>query len=166
MPIDSSPARVFSDFLNRAGITIAAVALLAMVALVCADVVMSNFRMPIKGTEELVRMFAVIALAFALPATTAAKTHVSIDYFFQKFSLSNRRRLDIVIHTILFLAFAVAAWQCAAVGLGDVRTSGVGSSTLRIPEYWMYLVISLALAVSAFSSLLHLLSPSSFPLKK
>jgi len=156
----------FSTFLNRAGITIAAVALLAMMALVCADVVMSNFRMPIKGTEELVRVFAVIALAFALPATTAAKTHVSIDYFFQKFSPPNRRRLDIVIHTILLLAFTVAAWQCAAVGLGDVRASGGASSTLRIPEYWMYIVISLGLAISAFSSLRHLLAPSTPPAKK
>jgi len=151
-----SPLWNISPLLNRIGITIAAFALLSIMLLVCADVILRQVGAPFKGTEDLVRMFAVVALALALPSTTAAKTHVSIDYLFQKFNAANRRRINTVTQIILVIAFSVAAYQCALRGWDNLQR-GLGSPTLKLPIFWVPWTITLGLILSAFASLKHLL---------
>jgi len=133
---------------------------LLMMAIVCADVALRQFGMPFKGTEDMVQILAVIALAFALPATTAAKTHVSIDYLFRKFSPANRRRVNFVTQIILVVAFSVSAYQCALRGLGNLQ-SDLGTLTLKIPVFWVPWTLSVGLILSAFASLRHLLEKDS-----
>jgi len=153
--IDISPVWLFTTRLNRIGATIAAVALLLMMTIVCADVILRQFGMPFKGTEDMVQILAVIALAFALPATTAAKTHVSIDYLFQKFNPANRRRVNFVTQIILVVAFSVAAWQCALRGWANYNDD-LGTLTLKIPVFWVPWTLTAGLVLSAFASLRHL----------
>ena len=155
MSTETSPIWNISSRLNRVGATLAAVALLLMMTLVCTDVIMRKFGVPFKGTEDLVQILAVIALAFALPATTAAKTHVSIDYLFQKFSPANRHRINYVTQMILVIAFSVASYQCALRGFDNLRED-LGTLTLKIPVFWVPWTLSLGLALSALASLRHL----------
>ena len=142
--------------MNRHCATLAAVALLAMMTIVCADVILRQFGAPFKGTEDLVSIFAVVALAFALPATTAAKTHVSIDYLFRKFNPANRRRINFVTQIILVVAFGVASWQCALRGWDNLHED-LGTQTLKIPVFWVPWTLTIGLILSAFASMRHLL---------
>ena len=146
-----------SERLNRYGTKVAAVALLLIMAIVCCDIIFRRFGLPVKGAYDIVRILSVLALSCVLPATTAAKSHVSIDYFFHKFNRANRRRIDIVIHSILVFVFCVASFQCVMAGW-NFYTSGEVSTTLRLPIFWVPWVLALGLLLSSFSSLRHLLS--------
>ena len=146
-----------TERLNCYGTRIAAVSLLLMMVIVCCDIVFRRFGLPVKGAYDIVRILSVLALSCVLPATTAAKSHVSIDYFFHKFNRANRRRIDIVIHSLLVFAFCVAAFQCVVAGW-NFYVSGEVSTTLRFPIFWVPWVLALGLVLSAFSSLRHLLA--------
>ncbi|MCL1856085.1 MAG: TRAP transporter small permease, partial [Kiritimatiellaeota bacterium] len=141
--------------INRCGAMVAAAALLGMMALVCCDVVLRQFGLPVKGAYDIVRILSVVALSCALPATTASKSHVSIDYFFHKFNRAHRRVIDILLHASLIAAFCLGAVYCAMAGWGFLK-SGQGSDTLHLPIFWVPWIITLGLLLSACASLRHL----------
>ena len=63
---------------------VAGLALLAMVGIICVDIVMRLLGRSFAGTYDVVRFTGTIAIAGALPYTTAVKGHVAVEYFFQK----------------------------------------------------------------------------------
>ena len=59
---------------------IAGIALTLMVAITVADVILRIFKMPIVGTYEIVGLLGAIMVGFAIPQTSRAKGHVSMDF--------------------------------------------------------------------------------------
>ena len=137
---------------------VAAVALGVMMLVTCVDILLRCFRIPFKGAYDIVRICAAIALAGALPATTAAKGHVTIEYFFHKLNRRGRRIVDVFVHGALVVCFVVAAWQCVHAGT-KYLASGQGTDTLGIPLFWIYWLMAPGFLLSACASLFHLLYP-------
>ena len=137
---------------------LAAVALGIMIVATCLDVILRRFKVPLMGTYDVVCICAAIAIACALPKTTAAKGHIAIEYFFHKLNRTGRRIVDIFVHGGLVIAFLIAMWQCLEFG-HSYWMSGEGSQTLRIPLFWVPWVMAFGFLFSAFSSLFHLLHP-------
>ena len=137
---------------------VAVVALGAMIIITCTDVILRCFRLSFKGAYDIVRICAAIALAGAIPATTAAKGHVTIEYFFHKLNRLGRRIVDVFVHGLLVVCFAMAAWQCVDAGT-KYLASGQATDTLAIPLFWVFWVMALGFLFSACASLFHLLCP-------
>lgn len=113
---------------------ISATAIVAMMALTCADVVLRFFRRPIKGTYELVSFLGALAVAFAVAHTLAQKGHVAVNLLVRLLP----KRVQGIIESLIALfsggLFAVIAWQCWRYGVGSQQVGEV-SLTLQLPLY-------------------------------
>jgi len=143
----------------RGFVFVAAIALGAMIVITCLDVLLRVFKIPLTGANDIVRICSAIALAGALPATTAAKGHVTIEYFFHRLNRTGRRIVDVFVHGSLVACFLVALWQCVHAGTLFLA-SGQSTNTIQIPLFWVFWVMALGFLFSSFASLFHLLYPS------
>ena len=140
-------------------VVVAAIALGAMIVITSVDVILRVFKIPFTGANDVVRICAAIALAGALPATTAAKGHVAIEYFFHRLNRTGRRIVDFFVHGLLVVCFIVALWQCVHAGT-QFLASGLSTSTIKIPLFWVFWVMAAGFLLSSCASLFHLLYPS------
>ena len=114
---------------------IAGAGLVAMLALVVADVIgIKIFSTPVPGGIEFVTFFAVIAIAFSVAYTQAMRGHVAVDFIAAKFP----RRLKLVTDGFtMFLStclFGAMAWYSFKYG-NKLRDTGEVSMTQNIPFY-------------------------------
>lgn len=148
-------------FLRAAVWTVAAVAgagILAMMGIVCADILLRRFGRPWVGAYDLVRMCGGVTIACALPLTTAVKGHVAVEYFFHKLSRPWRIVVDSLSRLVCCLLFALLAWRNVGYGQRLLRDGQV-SMTLAIPLFWLPWVIALGCGLTALVILFHLLRP-------
>ena len=137
---------------------VSGLAILAMIAVTCADVVFRAFGRPLTGAFDIVRVAGAVAIACALPYTTAVKGHVAIEYFFQKLNRPGRILVDTVCRLLVMGLFSVFTWQCVMYG-NSLRRTGEVSLTLQIPMFWVAYVIAGACAVTVLVKIHNLLHP-------
>jgi len=153
--------RVYHTALRALVMVMAAVsgaAIVVMIAVTCVDVVLRMFGSALTGSYDMVRISGAIAIACALPYTTAVKGHVAIEYFFQKMGRCGRIIVDTVCRLLVIAMFAIVARQCFIYG-NSLRRTGEVSLTLQIPIYWVAHVIGVALAITVLVKIYNLLHP-------
>ena len=89
---------------------------------------------PPSWTEEASRLFFVYTMAFAAGLAMESNEYVYLDYFFDKFNPSIKKRLLIVIHVLSILLFSLMSFY-------SIRLVQLG-----IPEMAPSLKISMAIA--------------------
>jgi TRAP-type C4-dicarboxylate transport system permease small subunit len=136
---------------------IAAAAIVAMMAITCADVVLRFFRMPIPGAYEIVRFLGAFAVAFAMGYVTAEKGHVAVTFMIQR--LSARSQTVCEITSLLFsIGLFLAVGQQSLLYAADLRRVGEVSLALGVPLYPIVYGIGFAAFVVCLvllSSLIH-----------
>ncbi len=132
--------------------------IVGMMAMTCADVIMRAFGKPIRGSYDVVCLLSVVALACALPYTTAVKGHVAVEYFFHKLPKTWRVAVDSVMRLLMIALFALLAEECVKYGL-KLRQAGELMPTLHLPVYGVPWIIAFSCAVSALVVVYHLLLP-------
>ena len=142
--------------LVRACAAVASVALGAMALLTCADVVARKAGCAFTGAYDIVRILAVIAVAGALPLTTAVKGHVAIEYFFNTLGPRARLVVDSLMRATMIAALLAAAWGLWKLGL---RNRSDVSTTLQLPIFWTYWVCAVSCALTSLVVLFHLVKP-------
>jgi len=133
---------------------IAAGAIVAMMILTCADVVLRFFRRPIPGTYEIVGFIGIIAVSFALGATTVEHSHIAVEFLTQRFRPKFQWFISGVNNLIAFSFFAVLAWRSALYAV-NLKTAGEVSMTVQIPLYPFALSITVGCIVLCCVLLLH-----------
>jgi TRAP-type C4-dicarboxylate transport system permease small subunit len=144
---------------------LAGVGLFLMMAVTCGDVVLRVTGFPVKGAYDVVRICGVIAMACALPLTTAMKGHIAIEYFFQKLNRAGRLVVDSVMRLVMIAAFCLAAIACVACGQ-RLLANGEVTATVEIPIFWVPWVMAVAFGVTAVVVVFHLLYPGRDMMKK
>lgn len=111
---------------------LAAIAVLVMMLLTCADVVLRFFRHPIPGTYEIVGLMGTVAVSFALAHTTAQKGHIMVEFLTRR--MPDKAQLIITAAGELFSAilFGIIARQSIIYAL-DLQRTGEVSLTVAIP---------------------------------
>ncbi len=137
---------------------VAALGILTMMAVTCTEVVLRIFRVPIKGTVDLVSVCAAISAAAAMPYTTACKGHVAIEFLFQKLSRPGRIIVDSICRTCIFLLFGFLAVEFVSYGV-DLKARGQVTPTLQMPEFWVPYVLAVSCAVVCLVKIYHLFHP-------
>ncbi|MBN2232263.1 MAG: TRAP transporter small permease [Deltaproteobacteria bacterium] len=122
----------------------AALCVVLMMGLTCADVIGRLFRHPILGTYEMVGLLGALAIALALPSTTLEKGHVAVDFLVEKCPSHLRRLIDILMSLLGAVLFALIAWQSLLYADG-LRETGEVTLSCQLP-FWP--VVD-AIAVSA-----------------
>ena len=133
-------------------------AVLTMMTVTTTDVVMRVMGSSLTGAYDIVRMAGVVAIACALPYTTAVKGHVAIEYFFHKLHRPGRVAVD-TINRLLIMAFLVVIARQTLIYGNTLKRTGEVSLTLQLPVYWIAYFISGALAVTVLVKAHNLLHP-------
>ena len=137
---------------------LAALSIIAMMLLTCADVLLRLFKHPILGTYELVGLFGALTIAFAIPATTLSKGHVAVDFLVEKLP-PTAQKICATIATLLGLSlFAVIAWQ-SFLYANILRSSGEVTLSLEMPFYPVVYAISAASLLVCIVLFLELTTP-------
>lgn len=133
-------------------------ALLAMVSVVCGDIVLRVCGHAVKGAYDVVRVAGAVCVACALPLTTAMKGHVAIEFFFQKLGRAGRLAVDSLMRLMMIAVFFFAAYECVGYGLRFLRNGEV-TSTIELPIFWVPWLMAAAFAASALVVVFHLVHP-------
>lgn len=145
-------------FLVMAMACVSGVSVVAMMCITMTDIVMRAFGSALTGSYDLVRIGSAMAIAFALPYTTAVKGHVAVEYFFQKLNRPGRIIVDSATRLLVIILLAVLVRQCIVYG-NALRSTGQVSLTLQLPMYWVAYVIGGALGVTILVKIHNLLHP-------
>ncbi|MBP7050445.1 MAG: TRAP transporter small permease [Phycisphaerae bacterium] len=138
---------------------VAGVAVVAMIAVTCVDVVGRwLFSRPIKGAYDIVELLGAIVIAGGLPYTTGCKGHVAIEFFWQRLSRRGRILVDTVARLITVSMFAFLTWRFVHYGV-ELRASGQGTPTLGWPVFWLAWWLALCTGVMVLVILYHLMHP-------
>jgi TRAP-type C4-dicarboxylate transport system permease small subunit len=132
---------------------VASVCLLGMALITCTDVILrSTINQPIFGSEEIVSIFAIMTIGFALPFAHRKNAHVGVEFFYRLLTARNRKRIKVCTDLVSFFLFLVLGWQMFGYGL-DTQNSGALSMNLELPMYWFVYVLSFCLFIVAFCML-------------
>lgn len=121
-------------WLTRSLNALSAAAVLAMMALTCADIVLRLMRRPITGTYELMGFLAALFVSFALAQTSVDKGHIAVDFLVMRLSRRAQRIIDAVNDAVCIVLFALVTRQCVVYG-AELKASGEVSMTLQLPVY-------------------------------
>jgi TRAP-type C4-dicarboxylate transport system permease small subunit len=125
---------------------LAAVAIVAMMCLTCADVLLRLFRRPITGTYELVSFLGALAVSFALAHTTAEKSHVAVSLVVRVLPQKIQGIIEGLVSLAGIVLFALISWQSVLYGM-DCQQCGEVSLTLELPVYPIIYGIAFGAAV-------------------
>lgn len=138
---------------------VAGVAVVAMIAVTCADVVGRwLFNRPLKGAYDIVELLGAITIAGGLPYTTACKGHVAIEFFWQRLPRRGRIVVDTLARSITISMFSFLTWRFIVYG-AELRASGQGTATLGWPVFWLAWWMALCTGVMVLVILYHLMHP-------
>jgi TRAP-type C4-dicarboxylate transport system permease small subunit len=142
-----------SRFLNG----IAAISLIILMFLTCADValrailsfgrwllehkmllpmgtmIVGHVR-PIVGTYELVALLGAVVIGFSIPLTSWFRGHIYVDFFLFRFPQKTRNAFNIATRCLGVFLFLMIGWNLIKYGL-DLERTGEVSLTLQIPSY-------------------------------
>ncbi|MBE9546203.1 MAG: TRAP transporter small permease [Proteobacteria bacterium] len=113
---------------------VAAAAVVAMMALTCADVTLRLFRHPIPGTYEMVGLLGAIVVSFSLAHTSVMRGHIAVEFIVQKLPKRVQTVIDGINSLIGAALFGLITWQSMLYASNLMRTGEV-SMTLQMPIY-------------------------------
>lgn len=114
--------------------SLAAIAVVLMMLLTCADVILRMFRRPIPGTYELIGFLGTLVIAFSLAYTSLEKGHIAVEILVEKLPRKLKVAAGTFASAISAALFALITWQSLAYA-ADIRQSGEVSVTLTMPIY-------------------------------
>lgn len=93
------------------GVTVASIAVLAMMLLASADIVGTIFRVPVDGALEIIETLMVIVIFLALPDAEMRGQQITVDLVYQRFSPRTKRVATFVSGVLALVFFGAMAWQ-------------------------------------------------------
>ena len=137
---------------------VAAIGIVTMMLVTCAEVILRIFRVRVIGVVDLVCVAAAVSAAAAIPYTTACKGHVAIEYFFQKLSRPGRIIVDTLCRVCVVLLFGCLSVECVQYGM-SLKAKGQVTPTLQMPDFWVPYVLAVSCAVVCLVTVYHLFHP-------
>jgi len=111
----------------------AAAALLAVVVIVCANVMGRGFfGTPVKGTVDIVGLLGAVIIGWAIAYTQSLKGHIRIDLLVQRLPPRLQCIVDSVIDLISLALFGLISWQTILFTDANFEV-GELSEVLRLP---------------------------------
>jgi TRAP-type C4-dicarboxylate transport system permease small subunit len=132
---------------------VSAVALLAMVLLVVADVLRSNLlRRPIIGAIDLVEALLAVVVFLGLPEVIFAEGNITVDVIDHFIGKSAVRLLRASGGLLAFLYLGLLLWHMIAPAR-DTLTFGDVTADLGLPVFYIWIPVLFGMAASALAAL-------------
>jgi TRAP-type C4-dicarboxylate transport system permease small subunit len=140
--------KTMSDHLSMWMESVAGVALIGVMLLIGCDIVGRLFGHPVPGAYELVSLSGGLIIGLAVPATSRAKGHLSVDLLLGKLGNRSRRILHVITRLIGILTFLLVGYSMIRMGL-RLRYSGEVTAVLAFPFYYMVYLMGGAFLIQA-----------------
>jgi TRAP-type C4-dicarboxylate transport system permease small subunit len=127
---------------------VAGVALIGIMLLIGCDIAGRLFGHPVPGAYELVSLAGGLIIGLAVPATSKAKAHLSVDLLLGKLGDRSRRILHISTRLIGILIFLLVGYSMIRMGL-RLRYSGEVTAVLALPFYYAVYLMGGAFLIQA-----------------
>lgn len=138
--------RKITDFVNKTGSLFDLIAgwlIVSLVILVVMNVILRTLiNQPISGTYEFVGFFTAVVISFSLANCALQNSHISIDYFVERFPKNIREQLTIILNFISAGLMTIISYQLMTYAL-KIKASGQISSTTQTLVYPFILLTAL-----------------------
>ncbi|MBN2060354.1 MAG: TRAP transporter small permease [Deltaproteobacteria bacterium] len=134
----------FENGINRFSLWcnwISCIAVLIMMCIVCANVILHFFDMPILGAHEYVTLISTVIISFGLAHTGVIKGHVAVDLVMRRFSERTQAIVSSITGIVAIIIFAIIMWWMAKYGYNNFKLN-LATETMEIPIYPFIFVIS------------------------
>lgn len=111
-------------------------ALIGVMLLIGSDIVGRIFGYPVPGAYEIVSLAGGLIVGSALPATSRAKGHVSMDLLLDKLSEKPKLFLALITRLIGIAIFLPAGYGTVMMGI-RLKVSGEVTAVLALPFYYV-----------------------------
>jgi TRAP-type C4-dicarboxylate transport system permease small subunit len=128
---------------------ISCAAVLLMMCVVCANVVLHFFNIPLLGTYEYVTLISSVIISFGLAHTGVIKGHVAVDLVMRRFSERTQAVVGSITNIIALVVFGIVTWRLARYAYDNFRLH-VATETMNIPIYPFITLISFGSFVFLF----------------
>lgn len=136
------------ETLSKYGATIAAYCLMAIVAMIAANIIIRQFVDPIEGVHEVAAFLGSLVIALSLARNQLSKENISVELVHLYLSKRAQLILESITSMISAIVSALIAWQLFGYGL-HLYDSNEMSMTLAIPYYPFIGVVGLCFALLA-----------------
>ncbi len=124
--------RSHANFLGKCGEFIGLFGILAMVGIICLDVLGSKlFGLPVPGSTEIVSLIQAATMAFVVAATQRDRGHVSVAMFVQRLPLRAQAGVRVLTSLLGFLMFVLIVWEGFRYG-NQLRLAQEVTGTVKI----------------------------------
>ncbi len=141
-------AQLLSARLSSCMEAMAGIALVAVMLLIGADIVGRMLGCPVPGAYELVSLAGGLIIGLAVPGTSRAKAHLSVDLLLSRLSGRSRNILDAATRLAGIVLFLLASASMIWMGL-RLRNSGEVTAELALPFYPVVFLMGGAFLVQA-----------------
>lgn len=119
--------------------------LILMILLTCANILLRQFGLPVRGTFELMGFMGALIFALSLGYSYEKKEHLYVSILFDRFPKPLQRAARFLNSLVCSLFFGLMTWQLMKNAL-NLRSVQEVSETLRIPYYPVIIILALGTA--------------------
>lgn len=120
--------------------------LVMMIFLTCANILLRQFGVPVRGTFEIMGFLGAVIFAFSLGYSHEKKEHLYVSIIFDKFPEKVKKAARVINSFVCIFFFSLVSWQLVKKALVLKNVHEV-SETLRIVYYPFILALSFGVAV-------------------
>jgi len=120
--------------------------LVMMIFLTCANILLRQFGVPVRGTFEIMGFFGAVIFAFSLGYSHEKKEHLYVSIIFDRFPEKVKKAARVINSLVCIFFFSLVSWQLIKKALILKNVHEV-SETLRIAYYPFILIFSFGVAV-------------------
>ena len=129
---------IWGEWIGVAGIMV-------MLIVTCADVLGAKlFLLPVPGSVEIVSLFQVATIVFAVAATQRYGGHISVEMFVEKMRPKSRAIIKALTSFFGLVIFILLIYEGVNLGNGYLESREV-SATIQLPFYPFAYAFSIAL---------------------
>lgn len=120
--------------------------LVMMIFLTCANILLRQFGVPVRGTFEIMGFLGAVIFAFSLGYSHEKKEHLYVSIIFDRFPEKVKKAARVINSFVCIFFFSLVSWQLGKKALILKNVHEV-SETLRIAYYPFILVLSFGVSV-------------------
>jgi TRAP-type C4-dicarboxylate transport system permease small subunit len=113
---------------------LACAGLVAIMVIICGDVIGRYFDHPIDGAYDLVIMIATIVFSFALANTQLMRAHTGVNFLIIKLPWQYRRVIEPIFYLVSMVISLLFTWRSAVLA-HSLWIAGLKTMTIDLPYY-------------------------------
>jgi TRAP-type C4-dicarboxylate transport system permease small subunit len=152
-----NPIKTGLGVANQIALWIGALAILVMTVMGGLDVLSTTLLgQPVHTTVEATEILMVFVVYLGLGMVHQTRSHVAVDFVYVRLGTRGQHVLDVLVLALMFVFFAVIAWQGGLAALRSWRISEYAPGLVPLPLFPARLALAAGAGLAALNCLVEL----------